>query len=771
MVLTAQKTFTTGAVLPASDLNGNVRDWMNASPMAVATAKDQMPYATATAPSAVAMLKVRAINVRNYGAVGDGVTDDSTAFTNAFAAATNGTIVVPPGTYLVNVTTGLYRPIIEGAGQASTIIASYSSGGIALKLGGDGSWTGGVVRDLTIQSGGGTRRDIGVQFGSTSHATNDEYMGRWRFENVKFTNLDICVSKPYGNIGNRFERCYFDSANYHIKSYSRAAADAMHGGCDTFDTCHFQSAQLASYFISSSLDGTGQVVFRGCIWEANPGFCIFVYNFVNYGIGAGLTIEDCWNENNYTTTPVTIDSVSYTTAFMYLRNCESATIVRTTLGPITLINSTLFADDCIHASLVVTQDANSAFIASNANVDGNSGAAAYVRNIKRSSKDGPAAQSAVFVVPQRTKVSHKYASNILMSRSGGDTTTWTGTASIASTTVADGLLFDAAQEIVLPASYTEQLGPVWAATNNYWLVWTAEVKQTSGAAPASMGLNGSAGFGSYASIVGSDWKTFAGLSRLSAAVTADYGIYLQSTAAGAITMRVGAVQVLQFATLQEAVEFLDSGVFAVQQAQVPREVFGTIAPTTGTWAVGDTVLNSAPAVDTPPGWRCTAAGTPGTWTALPNLGVGQRVSLYDSTAWSIANVTNTPITMDTELEDTNAFHAAGGTAERITIPSTAMAGRYRCTACVHWAAGTGGGAIRIELILVPVATNVHGVVASCALDVAPAGAFTQAIQTAPMSVLSGDYFYLRAYQATGVARAFTTASPYSPSLFAERVGP
>ena len=43
-------------------------------------------------------------------------------------------------------------------------------------------------------------------------------------------------------------------------------------------------------------------------------------------------------------------------------------------------------------------------------------------------------------------------------------------------------------------------------------------------------------------------------------------------------------------------------------------------PTTGTWAVGDFVLNSAPAEAGTAGskyiihgWRCVAGGTPGTW--------------------------------------------------------------------------------------------------------------------------------------------------------------
>lgn len=47
---------------------------------------------------------------------------------------------------------------------------------------------------------------------------------------------------------------------------------------------------------------------------------------------------------------------------------------------------------------------------------------------------------------------------------------------------------------------------------------------------------------------------------------------------------------------------------------------GTAAPTTGTWAVGDFVRNSAPSeAGTTPnkyvvfGWVCVTAGTPGTW--------------------------------------------------------------------------------------------------------------------------------------------------------------
>ncbi len=59
--------------------------------------------------------------------------------------------------------------------------------------------------------------------------------------------------------------------------------------------------------------------------------------------------------------------------------------------------------------------------------------------------------------------------------------------------------------------------------------------------------------------------------------------------------------------------------------------YGTAAPTTGTWKLGDFVINSAPSTYTPIGWRCTAAGTPGTWQAVGTTSIpvpGARVFMY-----------------------------------------------------------------------------------------------------------------------------------------------
>lgn len=57
-------------------------------------------------------------------------------------------------------------------------------------------------------------------------------------------------------------------------------------------------------------------------------------------------------------------------------------------------------------------------------------------------------------------------------------------------------------------------------------------------------------------------------------------------------------------------KYLDRGVAAARR---------NAAPTTGQWAVGDMVFNSAPASGQPAYWFCSVAGTPGTWLAGPNL--------------------------------------------------------------------------------------------------------------------------------------------------------
>src|SRR5437867_253023 len=65
------------------------------------------------------------VNVKDFRAVGDGITDDTPAIKQALAAAlrSKGTVYLPPGTYLINDTLEITDTVaIVGAGWGSTLM-------------------------------------------------------------------------------------------------------------------------------------------------------------------------------------------------------------------------------------------------------------------------------------------------------------------------------------------------------------------------------------------------------------------------------------------------------------------------------------------------------------------------------------------------------------------------------------------------------------------------------------------------------------------------
>ena len=94
------------------------------------------------------------INVKTeYGATGDGTTNDTTAIQNALNAASTGPrrwVYMPQGTYLVTGLTMTGRVYIFGAGKGATIIKSATNAAI-LTTAADANALGGTISHLTIQ--------------------------------------------------------------------------------------------------------------------------------------------------------------------------------------------------------------------------------------------------------------------------------------------------------------------------------------------------------------------------------------------------------------------------------------------------------------------------------------------------------------------------------------------------------------------------------------------------------------------------------------------
>ncbi|QLQ37999.1 hypothetical protein [Micromonospora robiginosa] len=79
---------------------------------------------------------------------------------------------------------------------------------------------------------------------------------------------------------------------------------------------------------------------------------------------------------------------------------------------------------------------------------------------------------------------------------------------------------------------------------------------------------------------------------------------------------------------------------------------GTGAPTSGTWATGDAVVDSAGAL-----WLCTAGGTPGTWAGAAGGGGGSTVSVMPT--W----------TQDTAAVGTGTYRVYNPAASTLTLRS------------------------------------------------------------------------------------------------------
>lgn len=244
------------------------------------------------AVSRTAQAKLREfVSVSDFGAVGDGATDDSAAFAAAIAA--HDFIFIPAGTYLVNVDlTGIRGKVFYGEGRDKTVLSNVDNDPVFLLAATGSDCKFHVFRDFRIQNRAKatwTTADAFVLTAATGTLENDFHV----FQNLEIVSMrngfrllkrtiwsswrDVHV---YDSIGDGFY-CYTDDNVSALKFDScRFGQNGGHGlyarkdsgdplAAWSFSNCTFEKNNLCGVFVEGTSTGIAAWHMSGCYFEEN----------------------------------------------------------------------------------------------------------------------------------------------------------------------------------------------------------------------------------------------------------------------------------------------------------------------------------------------------------------------------------------------------------------------------------------------------------------------------------------------------------------------
>ena len=250
------------------------------------------------------------ISPRQYGAVGNGITDDTDAFKKTISyASTYGKIIyIEKGTYLISDRLIIDAPIlIEGASQSDTIL-QYNNNTYHEEVFHDDDWydesnaciviksNNVEIKNLTIV-GGTDKNNPSVSNGIILHYTRTKedntrvYTGS---ERVALTNIDVkyfkCGVFIFGGWNRYITRCHFIDCSVSGIKYYPLEIDTVGNWSASGDV------YIACQFIGNSIGFDATAVFETTIWNS-----VFEYNgnAIKCENCLDMCFKNCWNEANY----------------------------------------------------------------------------------------------------------------------------------------------------------------------------------------------------------------------------------------------------------------------------------------------------------------------------------------------------------------------------------------------------------------------------------------------------------------------------------------
>ena len=537
------------------------------------------------------------ISVKDFGAVGDGVANDTAAIQNA--VNTGKKVYIPSGTYLCNIVI-TNKTIIEGDGSTATILIPFSVTTAALTYRSAGPyWTyHSEVKGIGFH-GIGTKTGVGFTFSETDtslYTAGEEYSNNVKFVGCRFYNLNKGVQFPFGNIGSEFYSCGFNANKYGVYGLNnKFGGDGMQPGCKYFYAGEFSGNECAVYVHDTV--GAGAFAFRDTILEVN---LIAVYAYSSNGTPATPFLFDgVWIEAN--------GQISSGAATVTIDNWTGSTRSDQTITKRTFIfdgnNNRAEFRSCGVVGDIYLKGTRSSVLAKGCRAEGDAGygggvctvetpgsSAIYIidpfsdtttlkgdsiittgrvhmNNDLIAATPGAAGGRWFTTEPRGAKLTSYGPAKVVTAPLNTGATTGGGSFSLTGTVVSDGRIYSQCNEFTRAAfastEFTRLNSPNSVITTvEGWYVFTLDMKRTAGNPIAYVWDRGSAQMViAMQAPTLNKWYTFAALaySPGSQPLFLDFS---GSATTETCTWRISAYQMLRFDTLEQAQSFLVSGAFA-----------------------------------------------------------------------------------------------------------------------------------------------------------------------------------------------------------------
>ena len=319
------------------------------------------------------------ISVKDFGATGDGVTNDTTACQNAWNAVKalgGGVLYFPAGTYLCNIVgLGSDNVCLQGVGEGS-IICSYTANAFAIKY--DGGFPSGAlfVNDLNFKdsTAAKTKHGLYVNTGVGFSLSNVQFSGLgigfcnnatfgFNFSSCKWTNDNYCSIFSTASTGS-------NTAITNVNGQTVTITNAFfnqHPGILLFSQCSI-SGKIGFYFEQPDnpyVDETN-IKFLNCVFSPNSGCGAYINNG---GWVHNVSFDSTWFEGTVGT--AAIRSLTLPAVYVY---SDSTNIVYSNCFPgnTTIANDVICTlHDCIiNDGVVLNKSGRSSYIFDNVTGDG-----------------------------------------------------------------------------------------------------------------------------------------------------------------------------------------------------------------------------------------------------------------------------------------------------------------------------------------------------------------------------------------------------------------